>query len=323
MRSTLFLKTICVLLAVPSLSAFAASFVVGVLVPGQPGSLEAASRQRLETKLTAALSSAGVSAATFETRFVVFAGLDVRREETAEAGLTRIITVSIDTTFHLQDSKTKAVFSSFTQASSGGGFNRGEAIASALEKLDLSGPGFREFLRTGESKVVAFYKQNCGSILADATAHASMGRREEAFAILLGVPDVSECSSRARAQVGRILDEHRRAQCEKATSMARADLARGDYVSAVRKVGSIGPSLGSCFMKAQEIVSIAETRITEKEIREWQEARRRFDENAQFSREVLRKEAALEEKRIDAARAIAEAYYSSRPAVEVNAIIVR
>ncbi len=295
-----------------------------VVVPEQSGIADAGIRSSFEARLLALVSRSGLSGTDALGDFVLFPRVAVVKQETAEGGLQAIDVVGLDVTLVVKDVRKNVVFDSFTASVEGGGRGPTEATRSALLSIGPGTPGLSAFLSGSRGKIVAYYEASCGEVLANADVDARRGELEAALAGLAAVPSVApSCFGKATAKMRTLLRERETALCERALSRGQGRLALGDFSGAVRAVSGLGGSATACGEKVSRFVAGVEQQVKDREDRAWNAAWKIYEDRLRTDREAARREDAMEARRLDTARAIAESWARSRPLVTSSTVIFR
>lgn len=295
-----------------------------IVVPESCGIPDAGLRSGFEARLLALVSRSGLSGTEAVGDFVLFPRVSVVKSETAEGGLQAIDVVVLEVTLVLKDVRKNVVFDSFTTQVSGGGRSPDEAMRSSLFSLSTSTPGLETFLSGSRAKIVNFYEATCGEVLTAAEIASRKGQFEEAMAGLAAVPSAAPvCFGKATARMRALLDAREVALCQRALSRGQARLAVGDYSGAVSAVSGLGGSSTSCAANVNQFVASVEKQVKDREDRNWKAAWRVYEDRLRADRETMARSDAMETKRLETARAIAESWAKGQPLISTRTFIFR
>ncbi len=295
-----------------------------VVVPEESGIHDPGLRASFDARLLALAGRSGLAGTDAIGDFVLFPRVAVVKQETAEGGLQAIDVVGLDVTLVVKDARRNVVFDTFTASVEGGGRSPTEAMRNALLSIGPSTPGLSSFLSGSRGKIVGYYESACGAILSNAEVVARKGEVEAALAGLAAVPDAAPgCYAKATTRMRSLLQARESAFCERALSRGQARLALGDFSGAVRAVSGLGGSATACGERVSRFVSEVGQRVKDREDREWKAASKLYEDRLRADREAGRREDAMEAKRLDTARAIAESWARSRPLISSSTVIFR
>lgn len=295
-----------------------------VVVPEQSGIADAGLRASFEARLLALVSRSGLSGTDALGDFVLFPRVAVVRREVAEGGLQAIDVVGLDVTLVVKDARRNVVFDSFTTSVEGGGRGATEATRTALLSIGPGTPGLSAFLSGSRQKIVDYYEASCGEVLATADVAARKGELEAALAGLAAVPAAAPaCFGKATARMRALLSAREAAFCERALSRGQARLALGDFSGAVRSVSGLGGSATACGEKVSRFVAEVEAKVKDRSDRDWKAAWRVYEDRLRADREAARRDDAMEAKRLETARAVAESWAKGQPLVSSNTFVFR
>ena len=295
-----------------------------VVVPEQSGIADAGLRSSFEARLLALAGRSGLAGTGAIGDFVLFPRVAVVKQEVAEGGLQAIDVVGLDVTLVVKDARKNVVFDTFTASVEGGGRGATEATRSALLSIGPGTPGLSAFLSGSRQKIVDYYEAACGEVLATADVAARKGEIEASLAGLAAVPSAAPaCFGKATARMRALLKARETAFCERALSRGQGRVALGDFSGAVRAVSGLGGSATACGERVSHFVADVEAKVKDRADRDWKAAWRVYEDRLRADRESARRDDAMETKRLETARAIAESWARGQPLISTRNFIFR
>ncbi len=261
----------------------------------------------LQSKIEKVLTTSGV--ATYGGDFVLYPIVTIVDENLIEGGIKNFFKVKINLTLNIANLSSQTVFSSESWLLTGTAERtRSAAVKNAFAQLNSGDPNFRIFIDDTQKKICKYYESNKKEIITKASTLASIGKYDEAIALLSGYPSQVSGYDDAQRLLQKIYLQYINANAACIMNKARSAYALNDYESAVNFAAQI-PYDSSHYNEAKSLINQVRSTV-EKE---------RSDANARLMKS-LEIAADVQKNRINAAASVAREYYSRRV---VNYNIVR
>ena len=272
----------------------------------------------LMNKLSQTASAAGLAGEGFDNRFVITAHiqeLDVAETTTIPAKTAVKVNVGI----YVGDGIDGTLFSSYTKELKGIGDTKDDAIAAAVRKLQVRDSQLQQSISLGKEQIVNYYNSISSNIIKTAEAAAAAGHYEEALCALFAIP--MSCNDYQQAQT--LIAKYGNISLEKSNqqivSQARAAWAKspneGGATNAMQILEQLKTPSEKIISEAKSLQQEITTRLKAVSDREWKlqvlEAENAHKEQMAQIKSVRDQNIAA----VNAAAAVARAYYSSRPRV--------
>ncbi len=169
---------------------------VGVKIPASTAMPELA-KSVLEQKLTQLIAINGFACDTSVARFVVRPEVYIEASELSPgAPPKQLLKLSI-TLFLLDNMDEQLTFNQVTISAKGVGRSTDEAYVYAMQSINVRSVALKRFMDRGKKKMVEYYENECNQTIEKAYSLAQAGRCNEAFGMLAGVPQYSDCFARS------------------------------------------------------------------------------------------------------------------------------
>lgn len=267
-------------------------------------------KKLLETKLNQIASKNGLAGASFSSRFILTANINIiTKDLTASAPPMQAYTLQVD--FYVGDGIDGTKFSSTSVTVKGVGENESKAFINAIKNISVQNPNFQTFLEDGKKRIIEYYNTRCDFILKEADMLVSQKKYDAAIFKLVSVPEIcKDCYMKSMDKVGAVYKLHINNVCKIKLAEAKATWNGSQNVEGAEKVAvlleGIDPD-ASCMTEVNQLLANVAKRIKEIDKRDWD-----------FK---IEKEVNLERDRIKAYRDVGVAYGENQPkSVEYNII---
>lgn len=282
---------------------------IGLYVPDNHDDLSGAHLQKLQTKLSSALSNNGISSTVITNNIVAYPKIDINSESDANTGMAKIKVIDMDVTLFVVQADEKTNFGSKTFRIRGSGKTKEQAITSALNSFQTKSTEWEKFLNQTKTKIIQYYEKMCDKIISRADQLAGMGKMEEAMAHLMYIPSEVSCYEKVKDKSLSIYKKYIDSKCSSLIQEAKSQLALKDYETAMNTITQIDPQ-SSCFKDADNLIAKSSKEINE-------EIKSRWD----FFKKTYNDSVELEKMRIKAVRDIGVAYASREDNSQVINVI--
>lgn len=275
---------------------------LSIVVPENAEGLEPAHTSKLETKISQIITKYGLAATGYDNNFIVYPKLAIYDNSVVEGGMQNIIIITADLSLFMKQVDNNIMYATVNIPLKGSGSNKQNALTNAISMIPVDHPSFKKFVETGKLKIVQYYESKCTDIIKKSDAYVKMKKYEDAIGLLMTVPEeVSECHHKILDKAVVAYKAYQTQICSEMIQKAKTSLAANDYKGALNILSEIDPS-SACYKSAQELASIAGSKIDAEEKKRWDFKMKQYNDAIN-----------LKNKRIQAIKEIAVAYYKSRP----------
>jgi len=249
----------------------------------------------LETRLEQAITKDGIQASKdFATFSLVAEPISVSKN--AVTGLVSTLTASVEINLFIANNFTGDRFFSSLLRVSGAGKSEDKAIMRAFSQISASNAELTVFLQSAKAKVIRYYDENAGRLIAEARNYATTRQFEKGLCILGAIPvfckEYPQVHSALLEVWGQYINFDGRTNLQKARSLWNAGQNREAASAAGEYLAKIYPD-ADCYAEAEALGKEIQARIGD----EWNFAKKMWQDNVD-----------LESQRIEAARAVGVAY---------------
>lgn len=276
-----------------------------VLVPQQVDSLAPTAQNKLESRLRQIVTVNGMDGGASFSNFSIVANITEGQKEIT-SGVRPLITITSDLELFIGNNYTGEKFASTSITLNGAGRNESKAYTTAFGHISASNAELQKFLQDAKRKINLYYETQIPNIIKQARSYAIRQEFEEALCLLTSVPtccnqylDVEQCMLDIYQQY---VDYDCAIKVNKARSIWNATQDKDGAALAGAYLASINPA-SSC---REEALALAE------------DIRSRIGDDWEFSKELIRDSVMLEEKRIEAMRAIGVAFGENQKAQTIR-----
>lgn len=274
---------------------------LSVIMPENIDGLDASQLSKVESKIIQIVTNAGLAAIGYNNNFVIYPKFAVYETNVVEGGMENITVVTCELSLFIKQVDNNVLFSSISKPLKGSGKNKAVAINNAISKIPINDSDLSLFIKTGKEKIIAFYEEKCNDIIAKSESLVKMQDYEQAMGLLMTVPEEVSCYQKVQEKSIEAYKAYQAQKCNAQLQVARTQLAANDYTGALSTLGQIDPST-PCFKDSQVLAANAGDKIDAEEKKKWD-----------FKMKVYNDKIALEKQRLSNAKAVAIAYYKSRP----------
>lgn len=241
-------------------------------VPEQIEGMPESAKNSLTNKLTQVITSNGVAASSFNSRFILTTNITVvTKDLTATAPPMQAYT--LDVTMYIGDGFDGTLFASQSVQVKGVGQNETKAYMAALKNIKPTDPSLKAFVEKGKQKIVEYYNSKCDFIIKEANTLASQNKYEEAIFLLTSVPDAcAQCYDKAITAVGPMYQKMIDRDCKLKLAEANNIWAANQSMDAADQAGAILSSIepqSSCYGEVKALNAKIAARVKEIDAREW------------------------------------------------------
>lgn len=316
---------ILIITLIMAVSAFAQQNVDGKVsffsvVNNKSGTMPQAGASALESKMQQMATAEGYGSAARCDRFVIVAKPSVVTKDVAPTTPPRI-NQTVEITFVVGDVVENKTYASCSLTLTGIGINETKAWSTAIAKIKPANAEIKKMLTEAYDKIGAYYSANCNTIIAKAETNAALGNFEEAIAGLMEVPDIcTECFAKAQQKVAEIYKRKIDAEGASLLSKAKSEWSASPDSNGAQKafalLSQIAPTSASFAAKDSLEQQIA-TKLSADEQREWEENRRRYNEELKLRQKELQNSHQRQMATIAACRSVAEKWAENQPQTKV------
>ena len=292
-------------------------FPLTIVIPDQAVELSPMAVTQLISKIRQAVTLNGMTGGTRYSNFCIVANL-VETSKHMTGGLRPLVAVTTGLELSISNTRSGDSFGSTYVNLSGAGQNDKLAYMASISSLNPQNTALQSFLKATKKKIVAYYENQTNNIIRQAKSLSTKQDFEQAMYLLTTIPT---CISNYDAVEDAILstfqtfvDQDCTSKINKARQAWNASQDRDGAKIAGAYLAAINPA-AQCFDEAEELADEIKERIGE----EWEWAK----DMKEFGKEMARSQVELEKMRIEAARAIGEAYAENQPDITINQNYIR
>lgn len=282
----------------------------------------AAVDSRLQSRLSQALSKAGLTSVDYDSRFFVAGRFDDAINDIT-GGPNQKVLVKTTLTIYIGDAEEKKIFSSETFELKGVGSSDQQAYSNALKSINGSNEKLVDFLRSGKQKIINYYNANYQRYLDNAKKQMAARNYAEALFYATSIPSCCVGYDQATNLALQIYNQSMNYESQQLLAKARAawaaDPSADGAAVAYSYLSQIDPS-ASCAAEAKALGNEM-TKTTKKQ---WEfENITKYKDQIELEKKRIDADARNERRRLEAAKEIAKAYANSRPRVVNRYYFVR
>lgn len=267
--------------------------------------------QRLQAKLSQAISKSGLVSAPYESRFFVAGRFDDAYNDIT-GGPSQKVYVKTTLTIYIGDADEEKIFASETFELSGVGGSDTQAYTRALNKLKPSDPRLVNFLRSGRDKIIEYFDANYKSYINKAKQAMAARNFDEALYYVTAIPSCcsgyDEASQLALNIYSQNMNHNSKMLLAQARAAWAADPTATGAAEAHKYLNQIDPQ-ASCYSEAKALSN----QISQTTKKQWE-----FENVTKYQNAVE-----LEKRRINAAKEAAVAWANSRPKTVNRYVFIR
>ena len=277
-------------------------FPLTIVIPDQTVELSPMAQSQLISKIRQAVTLNGMTGGTRYSNFCIVANL-VETSKNMTSGLRPLVTVTTGLELSVSNTRTGDSFGSTYINLSGAGQNAKLAYMASVSSLNPQNTALQSFLKATKKKIMSYYDGQTNNIIRQAKTLSSKQDFEQAMYLLSSIPtcinnyDAVEAAILSTFQT--YLTQDCTAKINKARQAWNASQDREGAKIAGAYLATINPA-AQCNDEATELADEIHERIGE----EWEWAK----DLKEFGKEMARSQVELEKMRIEAVRAIGEAY---------------
>ena len=291
-------------------------FPLTIVIPDQAVELSPMAKSQLTSKIRQAVTQNGMAGGTRFSNFCIVANL-VETSKNLTSGLRPLVTVTMGLELYVANTRTGDKFGSTSVNLSGAGQNEKLAYMASISSLNPQNTALQSFMKATKKKIVAYYDGQSNNIIRQAKSLSSKQDFEQAMFLLSSIPTCINNYDAVEAAILSTFQTYLNLDCTDKINKARhawnASQDREGAKIAGAYLAAINPG-AQCYDDAMELADEIRERIGE----EWEWAK----DLKEFGKEMARSQVELEKMRIEAARAIGEAYAENQPDITVNQTII-
>lgn len=204
--------------------------------------------------------------------------------------------LDFELSLYLIDVNTGSIYYSETMSLKGVDNSESKAQISAIKQIKPTSPQLTSMFVKGKQKVIAYYDENGGKIIAEAKRLSQMREYEKALYTILAIPDCSRYAEEATAEAIKIYDRYMDEICYENLQAAKAAWAAEQNESGAKKAAQylsmIYQGYG-CYPDAEKLYAEIKAEIKSDE---------------EFDKSLILSEIEIENNKINAMRDIGVAY---------------
>ena len=287
-------------------------FPLTIVIPDQTVELSPMAKSQLTSKIRQAVTQNGMAGGTRFSNFCIVANL-VETSKNLTSGLRPLVTVTMGLELYVANTRTGDKFGSTSLNLSGAGQNEKLAHMASISSLNPQNTALQSFMKATKKKIMSYYDGQTNNIIRQAKSLSTKQDFEQAMFLLTSIPTCINNYDDVEAAILSTFQTYLNQDCAGKINKARhawnASQDREGAKIAGAYLAAINPA-AQCYDDAMELADEIRERIGE----EWEWAK----DLKEFGKEMARSQVELEKMRIEAARAIGEAYAENQPDITIN-----
>lgn len=287
-------------------------FPLTIVIPDQAVELSPMAKSQLTSKIRQAVTQNGMAGGTRFSNFCIVANL-VETSKNLTSGLRPLVTVIMGLELYVANTRTGDKFGSTSLNLSGAGQNEKLAHMASISSLNPQNTALQSFMKATKKKIMSYYDGQTNNIIRQAKSLITKQDFEQAMFLLTSIPTCINNYDDVEAAILSTFQTYLNQDCAGKINKARhawnASQDREGAKIAGAYLAAINPA-AQCYDDAMELADEIRERIGE----EWEWAK----DLKEFGKEMARSQVELEKMRIEAARAIGEAYAENQPDITIN-----
>ncbi|WP_264520945.1 hypothetical protein [Flavobacterium sp. N1994] len=273
---------------------------LSVVMPEVMENLDDSQLAKLDTKISQIVTLSGLSDSGYDNNFVIYPKLAVNETNVVEGGMQNITVVNVELSLFIKQVDSNILFSSVSKKISGSASSKELAITNAITKIAVNDPDYKIFIDKSKTKIIAYYEAKCADIIKKSENLIKKQQFEEAFGLLMSVPDAVSCHTQVQATALEAYKGFQKKNCTKQMQLAKNTIATNNYVETLNILSDIDPA-SPCYKEAQNLAKTIETKVNAEEKKLWDFQMKQYNDSV-----------GLEKQRINAIKDIAVSYYKSQ-----------
>lgn len=164
---------------------------IAIIIPEQVENIPTEAESVLRNSLTRLAGESNLITDFNFSQFIMTVKVDVIDKEILETSPAQVM-YNLGVTFYIANAYTKTKFSSAFIELKGVGRNETKSMIDAMKRINGNNAKIRSMVTTGRTKILDYYDNHYGEIIAQAEQKASMQQYEEAIALTVSVPSCSK-----------------------------------------------------------------------------------------------------------------------------------
>ncbi len=255
--------------------------------------------KRLSIKTKQMATRNGISA-TGNQQLLLYPEFDILSVEEAEMLGDVLIVIQAEVTFNIKQLNNNYIFHSESIIVEGSGKSNESAIYNAINNIDPKNPELRKFIAEGKTRILNYYKKQCGELIRQAVALANVKQYKQAMALLTSIPFNVNCSNKAQEMIVNVFMEYQNQYCQKWLQKAKTYKANNQYADALLILAKIDPA-SDCVAEVEYLIEQIDNHVDAKERLQLELLQERYYNNLQ-----------IEETRLEIMRDVLTTYYQNQ-----------
>lgn len=285
--------------------------ILSSFIPKYSEGLPRSARKLLSNKLSRITTKYGLGGSSTASRFIITPKIDVLTKDiTPTAPVMTAITLGV--TINIGDGIDGIKYASGYIEAKGVGTNETKAYMSAIKRININSPDFKDMIESGKNKIIEYYNTKCDFILTEAKTLKDQKKYDLAIYKLTSIPQVcKECYDKGNNLVAAIYKEKINNDCRLLLSKAQNTWNASQNTEGAKRTGSILSKIdpdANCFSDVKSLHKSIAAKIKALDKREWQ---------------YKLKEQQQESERIKAVRDIGVAIAKNQPKTVYKTEVIR
>jgi len=295
-------KIFFILLIILSKTSFSQNteFTLGLILPEPNQKLNEVQISKLESKLSNLINKSEIATYGYNNDFVIYPIVNIDDIGIVQGGLENITVATIDLTLNIKQISSNKSFNIASKRIKGSGKTEQLAVTNAFSLIKVNDKDLIEFIAKGKMNIYKYYNENCTNILTKADNLYAKQDYEQAISLLQSIPETgNNCYAEAQSNALEYYKGYQTKLCKENITKAKSEIAIKNYENALSLLNMIDGN-SNCHSEVERLINQISDKVEKAE----------------------KSELDLENKRIDAIKEIAKAYYSNTiRTVKYNVIV--
>lgn len=260
--------------------------------------IDSSQQERLYLRLNQLINQSGIAETGFST-FFLQPILNIVSESETNTGIAPIYIVDAELFLSVNrvdiNKNFSASFFSTSKSISGSGRSRKDAINNIVNKISIRDSILMRFVRNSKIKILEYFKQNCNDVISQADRAIKVKDYELAISLYFSVPYPAPCYDDAMEKSVAVYKIYKEDLCNAILPKLKSYVAlaqnadtaqsRKYYDEMLKLIDNIDYSSDYCNGEVSNIISKIETRLNERQKREWEQIVQQSKSNAEVDKE--------------------------------------
>lgn len=235
---------------------------IAVSDPEIPKSINELQKEKIKNKVIKSVNKTSLSAVNKNSDFTIKSSFQIFDDESFD-GLRKKVVVNCEVYLRIEQSRTKNIFSTYSQEINGIGSSKEDAINNAIKRMSFEKAKFNAFIKKGKNSIYNYYEINCNNIISKIQVAYNNKNYKKAIILSNSIPsEVGSCYLKAQKIAQKSYENYRDTYCKVLILKGKAALAQNNFKLAGKYFSYVDPR-SSCYEEAKELLNQVNTQFTE------------------------------------------------------------